>query len=214
MKKFIIILILLFSVTAYSQITNFRLQRISPIIDMGTMTVWPMVGPVDYYGSPRLQGRGLDIGASEYQDLTVRVVIARAGENHRIVKGDSVQIVASGGTYYNWSTGETTRSLTVNPLVTTTYTVSVTEWDTTSNTEITVTVIDSQILAINAGSDITILNGDTITLTASLANNYLWSTGETTRTIIVSPAISTVYTVETNEVDNSDTDSVIVFVNN
>jgi len=46
-----------------------------------------------------------------------------------IVEGDSTQLTASGGTTYLWSNGATTPTITVNPTVTTTYSVLITDAD-------------------------------------------------------------------------------------
>ena len=97
MKK-LVFLILFVTSTIYSQtgIDGFYLSRYSPVIDMGTMSAWPGVGPVDFYGQPRLQGRSLDMGASEFQDRWERIVTARISADATIIKGDSIKIMASG----------------------------------------------------------------------------------------------------------------------
>lgn len=42
-----------------------------------------------------------------------------------ICKGESITLIAEGGDYYNWNTGETSASISVTPLGQTTYTVTV-----------------------------------------------------------------------------------------
>ena len=55
--------------------------------------------------------------------------------------------------------------------------------------------------------------GDSIVLTASGAENYLWSTGETTESIVVNPTTTTTYTVTgTNQYGCSDTASITITV--
>jgi hypothetical protein len=91
---------------------------------------------------------------------------------------------ATGGTIL-WSTGSTASSITVNPTVTSAYTVTVTSpggcsvsatATVTVNNKptVTVTVVNPEICA-----------GGMATLTANSANaaSYVWSTGETTATI-------------------------------
>src|SRR5690606_18809101 len=51
-------------------------------------------------------------------------ITANAGQDVSICQGESVTLTANGGTTYEWSTGETTASITVNPNETTTYTVT------------------------------------------------------------------------------------------
>jgi len=48
---------------------------------------------------------------------------------------------------------------------------------------------------VNKTTNLTIPSGTPTQLTASWVGNYSWSTGETTRTITVSPAANTTYTV-------------------
>jgi len=52
---------------------------------------------------------------------------ASAGANVTINYGDATTLTASGGGTYSWSTGENSQSISVNPPVTTTYTVVVTD---------------------------------------------------------------------------------------
>ncbi len=219
MKKLLVILLLIFSVTTHSQISNFRLQKISRIIDRGTMDVLLDVMSTDFYGQPRWQGRSLDIGAAEYQDPTIREIFPKPGENVSIERGMSVELTGSGGTEYLWSNGETTRKITVNPDATTTYNLTVTEFETIGNTQITVTVVDPPIpnLALaNLGPDYTVCTNTTITLTTtgSPTSTYLWSTGETTQSIIVTPTQSTEYWVTVTESETTDKDTILIYTNN
>ncbi len=137
---------------------------------------------------------------------------ANAGLDRTICQGESVVLLASGGITYLWSNGETTASIEVSPTVTTTYTV--TAFDDLGNSDddlVTVTVNELPIA--EAGNDQTICVGDTVTLTASGGNQYLWSTGEITASISVAPTSDTAYTVEVTTNGCSSTDDVNVFVN-
>jgi hypothetical protein len=51
---------------------------------------------------------------------------ANAGGNKTICNGTSTTLTATGNGTYRWSTNATTASITVNPVITTTYTVTVT----------------------------------------------------------------------------------------
>ncbi|MDT0558732.1 T9SS type A sorting domain-containing protein [Ichthyenterobacterium sp. W332] len=137
---------------------------------------------------------------------------ANAGEDQEICTGDSVTLTASGGVSYEWSTGETTQSITVSPTTTTTYTVTVVS-DSGEEDDDEVIVTVNPLLIANAGSDETICEGDSVTLTASGGTNYQWSTGESTQSITVSPNTTTTYSVEVFNNTCSDTDEVIVTVN-
>ena len=134
-----------------------------------------------------------------------------AGDDQSICSGDSATLRASGAQSYSWSTGETTQSITVSPNTTTTYTVTGTdaEGNTTSDT-VTVTVNDIPVA--NAGEDTEVCDGNEITLTASGGTTYLWSNGETTQSITVSPSTTTNYSVIATSNGCSSTDEVTVTV--
>ncbi|WP_163515724.1 Ig-like domain-containing protein [Gelidibacter japonicus] len=136
---------------------------------------------------------------------------ASAGIDQQICKGESATLTASGGTNYVWNTGETTKSIDVTPEATTTYTVTVSD-DFGQSDEASVTVTVNDIPTANAGDDQTICNGETTTLTATGGTSYLWSTGQTTASIEVSPTTDTVYSVEVSTNGCSSTDDVSVFV--
>ena len=135
-----------------------------------------------------------------------------AGQDITINLGESVTLTASGGNSYSWNTGDSTQSITVNPIVTTTYTV--TGFLNGCEATDTVTVfVENEAINANAGEDETTCQGYGVTLTASGGDSYLWSTGETTASIIVTPNSTTTYTVTVFSGDLQDTDDVTVFVN-
>ena len=120
-------------------------------------------------------------------------------------------LTASGGSSYTWNTGATTASITVNPTSTQTYTVTVTDGTSSATDDVIVTV--NQVNA-NAGLDFTIDYGESVTLTANGGDSYLWSNGETTKSIRVTPSITTDYRVKVTKNGCEDTDTVQVKVNN
>ena len=130
-----------------------------------------------------------------------------------IIVGDSTTLGVNGGDNYLWSTGETTPFITVTPNETTTYSVSSTSINgCVTDLNITVTVVPEVIA--DAGLDTTVCAGETVTLTASGGETYLWSTGDTTSSIEVNPFVTTTYTVAAQDAyGNSDSDSVTVTVN-
>ncbi|MBU2930126.1 Ig-like domain-containing protein, partial [Winogradskyella psychrotolerans] len=153
---------------------------------------------------------------SSSDDVTIYVNTAPEiliSENIVIMEGESTTLTVSGGETYAWSTGETTESISVNPINTTTYSVSANGPNGCLNSaEVTVTVIP-ELIAI-AGGDESICSGETITLSASGGSNYIWNTGYLGSELTVSPTETTTYTVTVeNEFGYSDTDDVTVFVN-
>ena len=141
------------------------------------------------------------------------IVIAIAGDDVAICIGESATLTASGGERYLWSTGETSPSITVSPTTGTTYTVEVTSAEGCTDTDEVVVSINPEVVA-DAGADMAICSGDSATLTASGGGSYLWSTGETSPSITVSPTANTTYTVEVTSAEGcTDTDQVVVSIN-
>lgn len=101
--------------------------------------------------------------------------------------GSSVGLKASGGRNYRWSTGDTS-SLIV---------VSKQGWYKVASSDpagcygedsIYVTVAPAPIISMTPDGTISLCPGDTITVVASPASNYYWSTGDTTQSIRISSA--------------------------
>jgi subtilisin-like proprotein convertase family protein len=142
----------------------------------------------------------LDVGALRYIKLSFTDLCADfaadAGVDVDICEGESATLTATGGGTYLWSTTETTASITVTPLANETYSVTVTDGNSCSLTDtddVTVTVNDFPVA--DAGVDQIICSGETATLTATGGGTYLWSTGETTASIEVTPLVNITYTV-------------------
>ena len=65
---------------------------------------------------------------------------ANAGEDQTICLGDHIKLTASGGSTYAWSTGAITKSIYVDPIRTTSYTVTATRGGVTNSDVVVVTV--------------------------------------------------------------------------
>ncbi|MGY0392434.1 T9SS type A sorting domain-containing protein [Bizionia sp. KMM 8389] len=138
---------------------------------------------------------------------------ANAGTDITITEGASTTLNASGGDSYLWSNGATSSSVTVSPIETTTYSVVVSSGVCAAEDSVIVTVIPEEIVVeASAGEDVTICENTSTILTASGGSAYLWSTGETTQTITVSPSSTTTYYVQVSEDGVSDSASVKVTV--
>ena len=138
------------------------------------------------------------------------IPIADAGQDTEICFGNSTTLTASGGTSYLWNTGETTQSITVNPSDTTNYTVEVFENNCSSTDD--VNVIVNPLPSVDAGNDVSIIEGESTILTASGADTYIWNTGETTESITINPIITTTYSVVGSLNGCEATDEVIVTI--
>ena len=218
MKRFLLVLTILFTLSVSSQnIGAFYLSRYSPVIDMGTMSVYYDVSGTDFYGNPRFQGRSIDIGAAEFQDIWPRIVTAKVNADMTIIRGSSVELMASGGEKYTWNTGDSTSVITVTPTDTTTYTVTVDESGTIDTAEVTITVVDPIVTEpiANIGNDIVECINQQILLVANGSDTatYLWSTGETSKDIVVQLTQDVLITVEITDNGITVSDSVMLFVN-
>ena len=112
--------------------------------------------------------------------------------------GSSTTITASGTNTYTWQPGGITgNSLTVTPLVNTTYTVTGTSTTTgCSKTSTRLISIKSLPNVTTTASPTTVCSGNASTLTASGANTYVWQpSGATTSSIVVNPVNTSIYTV-------------------
>jgi len=138
------------------------------------------------------------------QTSTVAPVVVRTvpvifiGGNAVVCSGQSATLTASGASTYTWSTGSTSSSITVSPAVATTYTVNGTGSNGCSaGATQTVTPGATPTVSISGGSA-AVCAGQTVVLSASGATTYTWSTGSTSTSISVSPAVSTTYTLTGN----------------
>jgi hypothetical protein len=122
-------------------------------------------------------------------------------------------LTASGGNQYIWNTGQTTSTISVFPITTTTYTVTVTNVEGCSATASrTVEVLPLPVVSISGPGNI--CENVSATLTASGGQSYLWNTGATTASIVVSPSVSTTYTVTATDANGcTATSSKTVSVN-
>lgn len=148
-----------------------------------------------------------------------------AGEDQQICKGDSVRLAAEGGLTYNWLpvTGLSNSHIPnpfAKPAVTTSYTVTVTKANCAlSFTDIVVVEVLNKALP-NAGSDKSICEGQSTSLSASGGNIYEWlpTDGLSNPNIynpFAQPATTTTYTVTVKGPDvcpvkNTDEITVIV----
>ncbi len=110
-----------------------------------------------------------------------------------ICAGQTATLIAGAAASYTWSTGGSAQTINVTPLTTTPYTVTATLAGgcVVSNTT-TVTVNSTPTVTANTAS---ICSGQSATLTAAGATSYLWNDGTATATNILSPTLTTVYTV-------------------
>jgi hypothetical protein len=148
-------------------------------------------------------------------------VDANAGADKILCKGGSVLLSATPvvGATYEWRSEvnnqviSTNQSVTVSPIVTTSYILKVTRNGCEDTDDVIVTVNDPPVAS--AGADVTInCTTTSATLTATGGGTYKWNTNATTAAITVSPATTSTYTVTVTAANGcTATDEVVVTVN-
>ena len=142
---------------------------------------------------------------SDTIELTVNdLPIINLGNDTSICLGDDITLTANDNVGYLWNNGETTKSILVN--VSGQYWVKVTDnLGCSSFDTLNLTVNDLPI--INLGNDTLICLDDDLMLTANDNVKYLWSTGETTQSILVNKNGNYSVTVYDN-IDCESTDDI------
>ena len=119
--------------------------------------------------------------------LPVPNATINAGGPLTFCQGGSVNLTATGGTSYNWSTGANTAALSAN--ASGIYVVTVTAANGCTDTEqatVTVNAVPSANVVMDGNS--VLCPGETLTLSAAPGNTYAWTTGASTSEITVSTA--------------------------
>ncbi|MGB3946523.1 MAG: PKD domain-containing protein [Bacteroidia bacterium] len=124
--------------------------------------------------------------------ITVSGALSISVNSETICAGQSATLTATGADDYVWSNGATTNSITESPSADETYTITGTSNGCTGTATATITV--SGALSISVNSE-TICAGQTATLTATGADDYVWSNGATTNSITESPSADETYTI-------------------
>jgi gliding motility-associated-like protein len=125
------------------------------------------------------------------------------GNDVTICPGAPTTLSASGATNYAWSpsTGlndSTLANPTASPMTTTTYTVLATTPCAPSHIDsITVSAVNSVIITVNAGPDVTTCPGTPVTLNASGATSYTWSPPATLSNSTIANPVATISTPST-----------------
>jgi len=109
--------------------------------------------------------------------------------------GESATLTATGGISYTWTPGGTGPSIVVSPIIPTAYNVvGVNSFGCYANTNIPVIAYAGPNMNIAASSTL-VCTGGSVSLNASGANTYSWSTGAITPVTVITPVSSAVYTV-------------------
>jgi len=143
------------------------------------------------------------------EELTVNL-----GPDINLCPGESIVLDAGNSGNILWSTGQTSSTITVTPTQSQSYSVTITEGQCSSSDTIMVSLESIPNLTIE-GNEM-ICPGETLLLTAvSTAENFLWSTGDTSSTIELQPLGQEVYTLTvTNEYGCSNSEEIEIVLAN
>ena len=124
-------------------------------------------------------------------------------------QGSSVNLTATGGSTYNWSTGANTAAIAAN--ASGNYVVTVTAANGCTDAEqvtVTVNAVPSANVVMDGNS--VLCPGETLTLSAAPGNTYAWSTGSTASEITISNAGTYGVTVTGSNGCSSNSGNIIV----
>lgn len=175
-------------------------------IDWGTA----IAGTYQVKVKPRKTQCGIDVFGDEvsFEVVVSSSPILTTSPSSSICAGDPITITASGANTYSWNNGlGTNNSITVSPTATTSYQVTGFNGVCSSTETIIITVNQA---AVSAGNDLTICEGNSVTLTASGGSNFTWDQG-VVNGVAFTPTTTATYTV-TSTGSCAGTDQVTVTV--
>lgn len=131
------------------------------------------------------------VGLGVYTTPTVAIISSASGS---LCSGQTLILSATGAASYSWSTGQTAASITVSPASSAVYAVTGTSTICSDTASVGFTVYPSPTVSANSSGSV-ICAGQSSTLTCSGASTYSWNTGASVASVVVSPSVSTTYTV-------------------
>jgi len=131
-----------------------------------------------------------------------------------ICSGDTVTLQSSSGFYsYSWyPVVGNLKDITVSPTDTTTYTVTGADANGCQSSDVIVVTVNPA-PTVGGGDDQTICSGDSVTLSGSGAETYIWNNGIADN-VAFFPTVTTTYTVTGTDANGCDSsDDIVVTVN-
>ncbi len=125
--------------------------------------------------------------------------------NAFVCTGGSTTLTANGASTYTWENGANTTSVIVTPSASIQYSVTGTSTaGCDGSTSLSITVVSLPTVAVTGNT--VICTGESVTLTATGANTYSWSSGSTGSVVVFTPTANTSYTT-VGEISQGCTDS-------
>lgn len=126
--------------------------------------------------------------------VSVNNTTITATANSPVCAGSPAVLSASGASSYTWSTGTPFQSITVHPSASTVYSVAGTDaTGCLANTTVAVNVNPAPPVTAQADKNVVCRN-EPVTLSASGASTYTWSTGASSASVTLSLPVDVVYT--------------------
>lgn len=138
----------------------------------------------------------------------VNILTVTISGNTSVCSGSSLTLTANGASSYFWNTGAPTNTISVSPTTATGYTVLGTS-GTCSDVATTTITVNPLPIVLAVAQRTTICLSESVELVANGAINYVWSTSGTTNSIIVSPVVTTIYTVTGTDANNCSSTAVV-----
>lgn len=111
-----------------------------------------------------------------------------------VCSAQSVTHTVSGATNYSWSNGNASATMVASPTANTVYTVTGTDSNGCQSSALdSVNVVNYPVLILSG--DTAFCSGESTTLSVSGANNYTWSNGTNGNTVVLTPTISSSFSV-------------------
>ncbi len=158
-------------------------------------------------------GVGLN-GCSNTDQVTLNVLpipVVDAGIDQSICAGSSIVLSGNGANSYSWNNGAS-NGVAFIPTTSQTFVLTGMSTNGCTNTD-QINVIVLSLPMVSAGLDQSICAGDSITLTATGATNYMWNNGVSNATSFA-PIATQSYTVSGVDQNNcSNSDQVVITVN-
>ncbi|MEI6020827.1 MAG: T9SS type A sorting domain-containing protein, partial [Bacteroidota bacterium] len=136
--------------------------------------------------------------------VIARPIVNATISNSVICIGNSVIANASGANNYVWS-GNISNGIAFSPSVSASYSVVGTSTLTgcSSSNQAVVNILVNPLPILNVSSSRNLMCvGESVSLTAGGANTYVWNTGSTNNNIVVSPTLSTTYTLTGTDINS------------
>ena len=125
---------------------------------------------------------------SDFWEFIPQVPSAAVAGINTICSGDSSSLFASGGLFYQWSTGETTNIIDVKPTTTTTYSVIVFDACGADTASITVNVVPYPVISVTPNVNLCGTGAVQFTDNSFNANAWYWTFGDGNSSSLQNPS--------------------------